>query len=462
MSGADPGTDRPEGLFGGVLGRGSVAEQVGAQAWLRALLDVEAALARAGAAVGLVPQPAAASITAACADTSSYDLAALARAAGEVANPVVPLVRAIEEAAGPHAGAHVHRGATSQDVMDTAMVLVARRALLPLVKDLRAAADDAAELAQRHRGTVLAGRTLLQQAVPTTFGLKAAGWTSLLDGPAARLSDAGAGLPVQLGGAAGTMSDAGGMGIALRRALAEQLELPVTELPWHTLRLPVADLAGALGTAGGALGKVALDVVLLSQSEVGEVLEGVPGRGASSAMPHKRNPVAALSARAATLRTPNLVATLLGVVPQEHERAAGGWQAEWEPLSDLLRCVGSAAAWIRDCLEHLEVHPERMRANLEAAGPALAAEAVAGVLAGPLGRTRAHDRVSDAVRRAETDGRGLRGALLDDAELRPHLDEAVLDELLDPAAHVGEASALVDLALAARRDRSAGASLRDR
>ncbi len=443
----------PDGLFDGVLARGPVRDAVGDAAWLRGMLDAEAALATAGAAVGLVPAAAAERIREAC-RTVEVDVAALGRDAAASGNPVVPLVRVLERAVGEDAGAHVHRGATSQDVLDTAMVLVARRALELLAADVSRAAAAAAALAAAHRDTVMAGRTLLQQALPTTFGIKAAGWALALDGTARRLDAVRAGLPAQLGGAVGTLSAAGPDALALADAYAAELGLVSPDLPWHTLRLPVGDLAGALGTAAGVLAKVALDVVLLAQSEVAEVAEGAPGRGGSSTMPHKRNPVAAVSARAAARRAPGLVATLLSAMEQEHERAAGAWHAEWQPLSDLLATVGSAASWLVDCLEQLQVDAGRMRDNLAAGGPGSATEAVAGALAPRLGRAAAHDLVGAAAREPA----GLRTALLAQPSVTGVLSEAELDALLDPSASVGHAGALVDRALARRTaGRPAGA-----
>lgn len=433
------------GLFDGVLGRGPVGEAVTGQAWLRALLDAEAALAAAGAVVGLVPAAAADRIAAACRSVR-IDLPALGQQAAAAGNPVVPLVREIERAAGSEAGRYVHRGATSQDVMDTAMVLVARRAVDLLLADVRSCADAAAALAHAHRDTVMAGRTLLQQALATTFGLKAAGWCVALDAAAARLAAVRAELPAQLGGAVGTLSSAGPQALALVDAFAAELHLAVPVLPWHTLRLPVADLAGAVGTAGGVLAKIALDVVLLAQTEVAEVTEGTPGRGGSSTMPHKRNAVAAVSARAAARRAPGLVATLLASMEQEHERAAGAWHAEWEALSDLLRAVGSAATWMADALAHLQVDAGRMRSNLELSGAGLAAEGVAGALAGSLGRAAAHDLVAAAVQ-APTD---LRTALLAQRQVTDALSGVELEALLAPASGTGHAGALVDRALAGR------------
>ena len=439
-------SERSPGLFDGVLARGPVADAVSSAAWLQALLGAEAALSAAGAAVGLVPAEAAARIGEVC-RTGTFDVGALSRDAAAGGNPVVPLVKALEAAVGPGAGQHVHRAATSQDILDTAMVLLARRALELLQADLAVCADAAGALAKAHRDTVMAGRTLLQQAVPTTFGLKAAGWCLALDGAAARLQAVRAGLPVQLGGAVGTLSAAGPNGLALVEAYAAELDLTMPLLAWHTIRLPVADLAGALGTAAGVLGKVALDVVLLAQTEVGEVAEGTPGRGASSTMPHKNNPVAAMSARAAARRAPGLVATLLMCMEQEHERAAGAWYAEWQPLSELLSTTGSAAAWLADSLSNLVVDGERMAGNVRTYGAPMAAEAVAEALTDALGRTRAHDLVSAAVR----DPRGLRIALLEDEAVRAVLAGPELDELLDPARHVGHARELVDRALTQRR-----------
>jgi 3-carboxy-cis,cis-muconate cycloisomerase len=282
----------------------------------------------------------------------------------------VALVRALREAVGPQAAGAVHRGATTQDIVDTAAMLVAARALEPLLADLRAAAGAAAAHARAHRGTPLAGRTLLQQALPTTFGLKAAGWMAGLDAAAARLEAVRRDrLAVQLGGAAGTLAALGDRALDVLGHFARELGLREPVLPWHAERTRVAELAGALGEACGALAKVATDIVLLAQSEVGEARErGDAGHGASSAMAHKRNPVAAVATLACARQAPGLVGNLLASMAGEHERAAGAWHAEWAPLRALLRATGSAAAWGRDALERLDVDAPRMRANLQA-GP---------------------------------------------------------------------------------------------
>jgi 3-carboxy-cis,cis-muconate cycloisomerase len=285
--------------------------------------------------------------------------------------------------------------------------------------------------------------------VPITFGLTAAGWLTGLDTAAHRLAGLRATrLAAQLGGAAGTLAVLGEHGVAVAAGYAAELGLAVPVLPWHTERSRIADLAGALGTAAGAVAKPARDVTLLAQTEVAEVREGgAAERGGSSTLPHKRNPVAAVSALAAAAQAPGLVATLLAAAPQEHQRAAGGWHAEWLPLRELLRTVGSAAAWLRDCLEHLGVDTDRMRANLDATGGLLLAERVSTALAPALGRPAAHDLVRDAAAEAVRSGRPFGDVLRD----RPELGDSDLDTLLDPTGYLGSAGTFVDRALAAYR-----------
>jgi 3-carboxy-cis,cis-muconate cycloisomerase len=432
----------PDGLFDSVLARGGAAAAVSDQAWLQAMLDVEAALARAQAAVGLVPAEDAEAIGRAC-RAEEFDVAALGAAAAESGNPVVPLVAALRERASPH----VHRGATSQDVLDSATVLVARRALEPLLEDLRCAADTAAALARVHRSTQMAGRTLLQQAVPVTFGLVAAGWMNALGEAADRLERAGTELAVQLGGASGTLAALGVQAPAVLDRFAHELGLPEPVLPWHTDRGRIAGLAGALGGAAGAMAKPAGDVVLLAQTEVGEVREEAGDRGGSSAMPHKRNPVAAISALACARQAPGLVATLLANMEHEHQRAAGAWHAEWRPLGELLRATGSAAAWLSDCLEHLVPDPAAMRANLDRTGGLVLAERVAGIADRETVRRAALESAESGRPFAETlAGAGVEGA----------------DELLDPAGYRGSAELFVDRALAAHEARRAAPPAPDR
>jgi 3-carboxy-cis,cis-muconate cycloisomerase len=329
------------------------------------MLDAEAALARARR----LPAEQVDAIAAAC-RAERYDAAAIGERAAESGNPVVPLVEALREQLDGPAAEEVHRGATSQDILDTAAMLVVRAAREPLLDDLGAAADAAAALAREHRATPMTGRTLLQRAVPITFGLKAAGWATALDAVGARLRALP--LAAQLGGPAGTLD---GLGPEVLARFAAELGLAEPVLPWHTDRTRIAELAGALGAACGAIAKPARDVVLLAQDEVGEAREAAPG--GSSSMPHKRNPVAAVSALGCARQAPGLVATLLASMEQEHERAAGAWHAEWAPLRSLLVATGSAAVWLRTCLEGLEIDPERMRANLREPGEAAVASAAA-------------------------------------------------------------------------------------
>ncbi len=436
------------GLFGAVLGRGAAAARTSDAAFLRALLDTEAALARAHAAVGSAPADEVALITGACA--GDYDVAAIGAAAAATGNPVVPLVREIGRRLPTPATAYLHLGATSQDVMDTAWMLVARNALTALDDDLAAVADTLATLSRRHRDDVVTGRTLMQSATPTTFGLVAATWLTGVDGVRMRLGSVAATLPVQLGGAVGTLTatnlDAAGAA-GLIAAFAAETGLAEPVLAWHAVRLPVTDLAGALGATAGVAGKIAHDIVLSAQTEVAELREEAPGRGGSSTMPHKANPVAAISARASVLRAPGLVATLFACLDDEHQRAAGSWHAEWLALRDLLRCTSSAVSWLRASLDSLVVDVGRMRDGVD---PTSAAEAVAGVLTPHLGRDAGHELVARVVAAARADGTPLAQALLADRQVAQLLDAGQVAELLDPArAGVGNAGLFVDRALAA-------------
>jgi 3-carboxy-cis,cis-muconate cycloisomerase len=438
-----------QGLVGPLFGSAAVDAAVSDGAWVCSMLEVEAALAAAAAAGGVIPAAAAAEIAVACREVR-VDVDDIGRQALGAGNPVVPLVAALEGRLSASARPHLHRGATSQDILDTALMLLARRALGAIVDDLGGCGEACAALAATHRDTPMAARTLLQQALPTTFGLRAAGWMVAVDEARLGLERVrGHRLAVQLGGAAGTLAALGDAGLDVARRLAAELGLGEPLLPWHTDRVRVAELAAALGTAAGVLGKVAVDVVLLAQTEVGEVREA---EGASSALPQKRNPVNAVLTAAAARRAPGLVATVLAAMPQEHERAAGAWHAEWDTLRDLLRVTGGAAAHARSMLAALRVDPERMRANLAAGGGAPLAESVAARLTPALGRGAAHALVRELARAAEERAVGLREVLVNDTAVREHLSPADIDVALDPATHLGAAGTLVDRALAARRD----------
>lgn len=346
-------------LLDPLFGADRVTARLDDAAWVAALVAVEVALAHAAAEHGVVPVADAEAIEAAAA-AMEVDTAELGRQAVEGGNPVIPLVRMLRAAAGD-AGGSVHPGATSQDVMDTAAVLLTGWAGEVLLDDLLGAADAAAALAAAHRDTPMIARTLGQQAVPTTFGLVAAGWAAGLDRARAGLGAVLAALPAQCGGAAGTLAALHPHGPAVAASLARRLALAEAS-PWHTERSRIGELAGALAVAAGACAKPATDVVLLAGTELGEVSEAAPGD--SSSMPHKRNPIAAVTARAAARRAPGLAATLLAAADHEHQRAAGAWHAEWQALSDLLAATGGAAARLRASLTGLQVHPERMAANL--------------------------------------------------------------------------------------------------
>ncbi|HEV7470076.1 MAG TPA: 3-carboxy-cis,cis-muconate cycloisomerase [Pseudonocardia sp.] len=354
-------------LFGPLYGAARVDRTLDDAAWIRALLEVEVALSRAAAGHGVVP-PAHAEVIAAAAEDLKIDVDELGAAAVEGGNPVIPLVRLLRSATGGDVAKAVHPGATSQDVMDTALVLLVRRASEVVLEDLRAAADAAARLAATHRDTPMIARTLGQQALPSTFGLVAAGWCAGLDRARVRLRAVVDVLPVQFGGAAGTLAALHPHGPAVADSLADALGLARQGVPWHTERTRVGELAGALGVAAGACAKPATDVVLLAGTELGEVSEAAPGD--SSSMPHKRNPIAAVTARASARRAPGLVATLLAAMDHEHQRAAGPWHAEWQTLTDLLRATGGAASRLRVCLEGLAVHPDAMARNLALTSPA--------------------------------------------------------------------------------------------
>jgi 3-carboxy-cis,cis-muconate cycloisomerase len=418
---------------------------------LQALLDVEVALAEALAGAGAIPEGAVGPIRAA-ARAELYDPAEIAAGAARAGNLVIPLVRALTarvEGTDAAAARFVHWGATSQDVLDTALVLQLRAALPVLVGSIRRAADAAADHARRHAGTPMAGRTWLQQATPITFGLKAAGWCETLDRAAGRLEESLARASVlQLGGAAGTLAALGDHALPVASAMARALELTLPPAPWHAHRDRLADLASALGIATGGLGKIGRDLGLLAQTEVAEAFEAAPG--GSSTMPQKRNPVGAAVALAAAIRTPGLVATMLGAMSQEHERAMGGWQAEWETLPELVRLTGGAARAVAQALETLVVDPSRMRANLGLTRGLIAAEAAGMALGATLGRARAHDLVQAASVRAAAEGRPLAEILAEAPEVRDRWSRADLDRLLDPERYLGSAEALVARVLAAR------------
>lgn len=414
-------------------------EAVSDRAWLQGMLDAEHALAKAGAAVGLVPEAAARQIGEAC-KADLYNPQRLAEEGRAVGNPAEPLVRALRDAVGLQTGDYVHLGATSQDIIDTAAMLVSRRAVELILAEVDRLADGCAELARAHRSTPMAARTLLQQAVPTTFGLKAAGWLmSVLEARAGLERVRSERLAAQLGSAAGTLAALGEHAFEIVRLYASELGLAEPRLPWHASRQRIAELGAALDGIARAAAKVGRDLVLLAQTEVGEVAEAAGG--GSSTMPQKRNPIRSTLAVACARLAHAHAEALLGGLDDEHERAVGGWHAEWEALSGALAFAGGSAAAAGNAVAGLKVDAERMQFNLEASGGLVVAERVSLTLAARLGRARAHEVVAEA---ACADS--FRDALLADERASLSADE--LDELLDTAGYLGQAEALVDRALA--------------
>ena len=449
------------GLFGGVFARGGA--DTSDTAWLQAMLDAEAGLARALERAGLAPAGSGAAVTE-VARAGNFDAGELGELAALTGNPVPALARALARRVPQAAAGAVHKGATSQDILDTAAMLLARRVIDVVLADLARAAAATAGLAGAHRSTIMIGRTLLQQAVPVTFGLVAAGWLTSLDEARAGLAAVSSRrLAVQFGGAAGTLAPLGEDGPRVVALLAEELGLAAPVLPWHTDRLRIIDLATALARVAAALGKIARDVTLLAQSEIGEVSEGgepgprdasSPRRGGSSAMPHKHNPVASIAILGCTRQAPGLVATLIASGEQELQRAAGAWHAEWEPLTALLRLTGSAASWAAELASGLIVDTSRMAANLAATKDLPLAEHVTSLLAGVLGGVQAHDLVAEAGQRAVSAGLPLRDVLLAVPKLEGRLASAgitpeQIESALEPAGYLGAAVAFVAAALRA-------------
>jgi 3-carboxy-cis,cis-muconate cycloisomerase len=444
------------GIFRPIFVPDEFREAVSGRAWLQAILDAEGALATAEAQVGLIPHEAAAAIVSCC-EASRFDPEELGRNGRAAGNPVPPLVEALTAAVSrvsEDAARYVHKGATSQDIVDTAAMLVARRTLDLIVVELEGISLACARLAEEHRGTIMAGRTLLQQALPTTFGLKAAGWLVSVLEVRRKLSDVrDRGLAAQLGGAAGTLASLGKSGISVLGEFARELELSEPTVPWHTDRTRIAEIGGSLSLVAGVLGKISLDVILMAQTEVGEVAEPAgDGRGGSSTLPHKRNPILSVIAAADTRRVQAHAQTLYGAMAGEHERSAGAWHAEWETLSDALALTGGAAAAVREATEGLEVHPEKMRQNLDETRGILMAENVTTVVADRFGRLEAHELVGAAARRAADGGKPLRDELLAEPVLREQLSPEEIDAALDPAGYLGSTGTFIDRALALYRE----------
>lgn len=437
----------PDSLFTTDAMRGVFSDR----ARLARMLEFEAALARAEARVGVIPAWAADAIEAQCA-VDGFDVDAIGKSAWDAGNLAIPLVAALTRRvadAHPAAKGYVHWGATSQDVIDTGLVLQLREALAQIDTDLARLAAALAMQARRHAATMLAGRTWLLQASPITLGVKLAAIVSGLDRHRDRLTDVQSrALVLQFGGAVGTLASLGDRGLAVAQALGERLDLAVPDLPWHTERDRFCDIAATLGMLTATIGKLARDVSLLSQSEIGEVFEpATPGRGGSSTMPQKRNPVSASIALAAAIRVPGLVATMLFAAVQEHERGLGNWPAEWETLPAIVMLTAGALEAMAGVAEGLDVVVDRMRGNLDLTRGQIFAEAAQMALAPKLGRDAAHSLVADACRRADAGRVHLRDILLADPKVSDVLDDDAIRRLFDPADYTGESSAFIERAL---------------
>jgi len=419
---------------------------------VRYLLAFEAALARALARIGALSSDAARAIGEAC-HVDLYDIPTLYAEAARAGTVVVPLVRAIAAHVDGDAAGFVHFGATSQDAIDTAFVLQARDGLDWLDARLAALADSCATLAEQHRETLMAGRTLLQQALPITFGLKAARWLALVMRQQRRLRQAREeALVLQFGGAVGTLAAYGHNGPRIMELLAAELGLAAPDLPWHAERDRIAALAAALGITAGAMAKIAVDIVLLAQTEVGEVAEAEEaGKGRSSAMPQKRNPVDATFTIAAARLAASAATMLLNALAHEHERAAGAWQAEWEALPRLF-------CWTAGALEHasravggLHIDAQRMRAALEAKSGVIMAEALATALARSMGRPEAQRLVAALCDRALAQARPLQSVASEEPRVVAALTPDEIARVLQPENYLGSAATFVERALAAYR-----------
>jgi 3-carboxy-cis,cis-muconate cycloisomerase len=416
--------------------------------YLQHMLDFEAALARAEAATGVVPASAAGPITKAC-KAESFDLEALAEAATRSGNLAIPLVKALTASvarADADAARYVHWGATSQDVIDTAAMLTLRAAIDALIPDLDRAVAGFARLAKQHRATAMVARTWLQHALPMPFGLKLVEYAAALHRSRTRLQRMRTEtLALQFGGAAGTLAALGDNGWRVAEKLAQELKLPLPDAPWHTHRDRMAEAASVLAILTGTCGKIARDVSLMMQTDVAEAFEpSGEGRGGSSTMPHKRNPVAAATALAAATMAPNLAATIFAAQVQDHERSAGPWHAEWPTLPMLQLVTSGALAAMVDIAEGLEVDAARMRVNLDATHGLIMAESVTMALAEKIGKSEAHHLMEAASKKAVAEKKDLRDVLTQDPTVIAHLDAGKIAQLFEPMAYQGVSQTLID------------------
>jgi len=442
----------PSALMGPLFSSAAMREILSDSARLNRMLRAEAALAAAEASLGVIPKGAAKPIADAC-HARFYDVGALGLAAVSAGNLAIPLVKALTAEVAkkdPEAARYVHWGATSQDIIDTALVLELRAVIDDLLTEIDRAIPAFTTLAEKHRHTATVGRTWLQQALPMPFGLKVAGYAAALTRARARLKRVrNEDLVLQFGGATGTLAALGDRGLEVAIAFARELDLPLPDAPWHTHRDRLGEVASALALLAGTCGKIARDVALLMQTEVGEAFEPAgEGRGGSSTMPHKRNPVAAAAGLACAAIAPQLCATILAAQVQEHERAAGAWAAEWPTFPALALVTSGALNSVVDIAEGLDVDDERMRANLDITGGQIMAEAVAFKLAASIGKAEAHKLVEEASKRAHSGKKSLKDALAADPKVTAVVPAGELSKLFDPMSYQGVAQQFIDRLIA--------------
>lgn len=410
---------------------------------LQAMVRFEVALARVEGRLGIIPS-AAAEVIARVATAEKLDAVSIASATLQSATPAIPFVKQLTElvrSVDPAAAGFVHWGATSQDVCDTAMVLLLQKVQTLFASDLNRLETRLAEISNQHSNTVMLGRTLLQPATPITFGLKAAGWLGAIHRARKHVDQSFLDARIlQFGGASGTLAALGDRGLEVAEALAQELNLTLPEAPWHAQRDRLAMLLTSCGVLVGVLAKMARDILLLSQPEVGEAREAsAQGRGGSSTMPHKQNPVGCTLTLAAANRTPGLIANFLSGMVQEHERAAGGGQAEWSTIADFMSATGMAIASMAGVAEGLIVDAGRIRGNIEATQGRIFAERAMILLGVKMGRDVAHQLVEDATRRSIEHGNRLKDVLSEMKEVQAHVSQQDLNALEDPEAYLGSA-----------------------
>jgi len=442
-------------LLDPLFGSAAMGEVFSDAARIQRMLDFEAALARTEARCGVIPTAAAPAIASKC-KADLIDAHALANATAVSLNPAIPLVKQLTALVAKddlEAARFVHWGATSQDANDTGLVLQIRQAFDILEVDLASLCSGLTQLAQKHRSTPIAGRTLMQHALPTTFGAKVAGWLDAMNRHRERFAETRARvLVVQFGGAVGTLAALGEKGLQVAEALAAELHLGLPTIPWHAQRDRVAEAAATLGLCTGTLGKIARDISLHMQTEIAEIFEPAgEGRGGSSTMPHKRNPVSAAVVLSAATRVPGLVSTMLSAMVQEDERGLGDWHAEWETLPEIFRLTAGALHQMATIVPHLEIDAERMRRNLDATQGLIFAEGVAMAMGKHIGKSAAHTLVESASRQARASGKHLREVLAQDRTVTERLTSAELDRLFVPENYFGVAEELVDRVIGASR-----------